>query len=93
MRRRNAKKPQKVPAVHDWRTTDQDEIARRQLRAREAGFRIVNTDPRHPVHSTFHVHSGEDRRYGVEVRNAATREVYCSCVDFRVNGLVTCKHS
>lgn len=92
MRQRKPKATQNAPATYDWRTTDQDEIARRVIRAQEAGFRIVNTDPRHPVHSTFQVHSGADRRYGVEVRNAATREVFCTCVDFRVNGLGTCKH-
>jgi hypothetical protein len=93
MRKRKGTNPQKAPAAHDWRTTDLDEIARRKLRAQEARFRIVNTDPRHPIHSTFDVHSGEDRRYSVEVRNAVTREVFCSCVDFRVNDLGTCKHA
>jgi hypothetical protein len=83
MRKRKGMNPQKAPAAHDWRTTDLDEIARRKIRAQEARFRIVNTDPRQPIHSTFDVHSGEDRRYSVEVRNAVTREVFCSCVDFR----------
>jgi len=82
-----------VPPMHDWRTSDQDEIARRRLRAIEGHFRISNTDARHEIHSTFEVRSGEDRMYEVEVRDAARREVHCTCVDFRVNGLGTCKHA
>ncbi len=93
MRKRKVKKKTvSAPAAHDWRTTDQDEVVRRQIRAKEGRFRIVNTDPRHAIHSTFHVHSGEDRRYSVELRDATQREAVCSCVDFRVNGLGTCKH-
>ncbi|MGE3312912.1 MAG: SNF2-related protein [Limisphaerales bacterium] len=92
MRKRKGKKTLSAPSAHDWRTTDQDEVTRRQIRAKEGRFRIVNTDPRHPIHSTFHVHSGEDRRYSVEFRDAARRDAVCSCVDFRVNGLGTCKH-
>jgi hypothetical protein len=30
----------KVPSVHDWRTTDADEINKRRLRAREESFTI-----------------------------------------------------
>lgn len=32
----------KVPSVHDWRTTDADEINKRRLRAREESFTISN---------------------------------------------------
>ncbi len=85
-------KAPELPPAHDWRTTDHDEIERRRLRAREGRFRIENLDPRHPILSTFLVHSASDRRYSVEVRNAAEREAGCDCVDFRVNGLGTCKH-
>lgn len=82
---------QALPA-HDWRTTDEDEIERRRMRAAEGRYRIVNLTPEYPVHSTFEVHSAKDRKYAVEIRDARSGEVYCECVDFGVNGLGTCKH-
>lgn len=97
MARRTQKRRGAVPPVtppsHDWRTTDGDEIARRRMRAVEGGYRVVNTDNRHPIFSTFRVEAGEDRRYEVEIRDVGGREAYCTCIDFRVNGLGTCKHA
>jgi superfamily II DNA or RNA helicase len=87
------KRSPEPPPAQDWRTTDADEILRRRLRAREGRFRVENTTPAHPVHSTFLVHSARDRRYLVEIRDARSREAVCECVDFRVNGLGTCKHA
>lgn len=81
-----------LPPAHDWRTTDADEIAKRQMRAREERFRIENLDPRHPVCSNFQVHSSSARSYSVEVRDPSARTGICTCVDFRVNNLGTCKH-
>jgi hypothetical protein len=39
----------KVTAPHDWRTTDEDEINRRRLRAQTEAMKVTNTDARHPV--------------------------------------------
>lgn len=87
------KKPDiKVPPPHDWRTTDVDEINKRRLRAREERFAIKNLDPRHPIFSNFQVISGSGQRYTVEVRDVGQRQFACNCVDFRINGLGTCKH-
>ena len=36
----------RLPPADDWRTTDQDEINRRRLRAREESPRVVNRDER-----------------------------------------------
>ena len=47
-----------VPSLHNWRTTDEDEINRRRLRARTEEFRISNLDPQHPIFSNFRVKSG-----------------------------------
>src|SRR5882672_5013538 len=80
------------PSVHDWRTTDQDEINRRRLRAQTEEFRISNLDPRHPIFSNFRVQSGSGLTYSAEIRDVQQRQFACDCVDFRINGLGTCKH-
>lgn len=81
-----------LPPVDDWRTSDQDEITRRRLRAREEHPEIVNRDARFPVYTNFEVHSQSGVTYAVEIRDLAQRQFSCECVDFRVNGLRTCKH-
>lgn len=81
-----------LPPITDWRTTDADEILKRQLRAREEHPRIVNLGPAHPVFSDFEVHSLSGLSYRVEIRDVANRQAACTCTDFRINGLGTCKH-
>ncbi len=81
-----------LPPVDDWRTTDQDEINRRRLRAREEAPQIVNREPRFPVYSGFDVHSPSGVKYSAEIRDLRRRQFSCECVDSRVNGLGTCKH-
>ncbi len=82
----------RLPPADDWRTTDQDEINRRRLRAREEAPTVVNRDTRFPVFSNFDVHSSSGVTYSVEIRDLNERQFGCDCVDFRVNGLNTCKH-
>jgi len=81
-----------VPSAHNWRTTDQDEINRRRERAQTEDFKITNADPAHPIFSNFQVKSGSGLTYSVEVRDLRQRQFACQCVDFRINGLGTCKH-
>lgn len=81
-----------IPPSHDWRTTDEDEINRRRIRARTEGLRVVNEDARHPVFSNFRVKSASGMTYAIEIRDVAGRQFACECPDFRVNGLGTCKH-
>ena len=82
-----------LPPATDWRTTDADEIRKRQLRAREEQARVVNLAPdAHPVFSNFEVHSPSGQTYRVELRDVAARHFACTCTDFRINGLGTCKH-
>ena len=81
-----------MPSPHNWRTTDEDEINRRRARARTEEFRISNVNPRHPVFSNFRVQSGSGLTYSVEIRDVRQRQFACECVDFRINGLGTCKH-
>ena len=81
-----------VPSLHNWRTTDDDEINRRRERARTEEFKITNATPAHPIFSNFQVKSGSGLTYAVEVRDLGQRQFACQCVDFRINGLGTCKH-
>ncbi|MEY2410047.1 MAG: hypothetical protein QOF48_2717 [Verrucomicrobiota bacterium] len=81
-----------TPSIHNWRTTDEDEINRRRWRAQTESFTISNRDARHPIFSNFHVKSGSGLTYSVEVRDLGQRQFICQCVDFRINGLGTCKH-
>src|SRR2546426_2154002 len=82
----------KIPSAHDWRTTDQDEINKRRARARTEVFAISNLDSQHPIFSNFRVKSGSGMNYSVEIRCLRQRQFACDCVDFRINGLGTCKH-
>ena len=81
-----------VPPVHDWRTTDQDEVNRRRQRARMESLAVSNLEPAQEIFSNFRVHSGSGMDYTVEIRDIATRRYSCNCIDFRINGLGTCKH-
>ena len=81
-----------VPPVSNWRTTDQDEINRRKLRAAKEPMRFTNLTPDYPVFSNFSVESASGQTYGVELRQLDPLVASCTCVDFRVNGLCTCKH-
>ncbi len=89
---KNASSQLQVPALHNWRTSDQDEINRRRARAQSEQFRILNDSPQHPIFSNFRVSSGSGMTYAVEIRDVANRHFACECVDFRINGLGTCKH-
>lgn len=82
----------RTPPLHDWRTTDLDEIARRRQRAREEKPQIENRTPDYPVFSNFRVLSSSGFSYDVELRDLTARHFACTCVDFRTSGLGTCKH-
>jgi superfamily II DNA or RNA helicase len=79
-------------STHNWRSSDEDEINRRRWRAQTESFTISNRDARHPIFSNFSVQSGSGLTYSVEVRSLGRRQFACECVDFRINGLGTCKH-
>jgi len=84
--------PDKIPAVTDWRTTDEQELARRRLRAQEESFRIKNKNPGDAIFSQFEVRSQSGMRYSVEVRDLQDRKFDCTCKDFQINQLGSCKH-
>jgi len=92
MSRKRARKDPALPPLTDWRTTDEQELLKRQLRAKEESFRISNQNPDEQIFSNFSIKSGSGLTYSVEVRDVANREFHCTCTDFRINGLGTCKH-
>jgi len=81
-----------VPAAHDWRTTDTDEINKRRRRAQIEPLRVTEMGGDHPIFANFRVSSGSGMAYSVEIRSLRERLCFCTCVDFRINGLGTCKH-
>lgn len=91
-RTRRQDSARQLPPVTDWRTTDAHEILKRQLRAKEERHRVTNLDATHPIFSDFTVHSPSGLDYRVEIRDIGDRQFGCTCTDFRINGLGTCKH-
>jgi hypothetical protein len=88
----SVRKPE-LPPVHDWRTTDEHERARRRARAIEEQPKIRSLDDDPTVIGRYAVTSRSRREYTVELRSMEEPPTaFCSCVDFRVNGLGTCKH-
>ena len=84
---------QKAPAPRGWDTTDEDEIRMRQLRAATEPMDIQALDKGNEYYSTFAVRAKSTLNpYRVEIRSLDRRENTCTCPDFRVNGLGTCKH-
>src|SRR5438552_2923882 len=81
-----------VAMPHNWKTSDEDEINRRRHRAETEGFTVANLDTRFPVFSNFRVKSDRGLSYSVEIRDVRARQFARQCVDFRINGLGTCKH-
>ena len=81
-----------VPSEGNWRTTDEDEINRRRLRAREEAMKVANLAAEYPLFSDFRVTSGSSRPYVVQIHDVRARQFSCACMDHRINGLGTCKH-
>jgi predicted nucleic acid-binding Zn finger protein len=69
----------------------EQQIAERQARAGDAGVRVLER-PAGSVYGDYKIKSGSGRTYLVAVRGPGLFENYCSCPDFAVNTLGTCKH-
>jgi len=84
---------QKAPVPRGWDTTDEDEIQMRLYRAGTEPMDIESLDKGEPYYSRFTVRAKSTLNpYCVEIRSLDRRENTCTCPDFRVNGLGTCKH-
>jgi SNF2 family DNA or RNA helicase len=67
------------------------EIAARRERAQGAVARIL-TRPDADVYGDYQVRSSSNKTYRVAMRGPGLFDNYCSCPDFAVNTLGTCKH-
>ena len=76
-----------------WKTSDKDEIERRRERARVQPIDVQHVAGTDPIYGDFLAGTeGTGRSYVVEIRSLTDLENTCDCMDFRVNGLGTCKH-
>jgi len=79
------RKPEEM-SLEEW------QVALRRQFGREQSFRFKNVG-QHPVFSEFEVTNPQtERTYRVAIRGCGLGENYCSCPDFAVNTLGTCKH-
>jgi superfamily II DNA or RNA helicase len=69
----------------------EQQIAERQERAASAVARILER-PAGSAYGDYKIKSGSGRTYRVAVRGPKLFDNYCSCPDFAVNTLGTCKH-
>lgn len=79
------RKPEEM-SLEEW------QVALRREYGREQKFRLKNVGGE-PMFSEFEVTNPETKRtYRVAIRGSALGENHCSCPDFAVNTLGTCKH-
>ncbi|MBX3180419.1 MAG: DEAD/DEAH box helicase [Candidatus Hydrogenedentes bacterium] len=93
-RRKVAKKPQRTSRTRKplSMTLEAWQVALRREYGREQNFRERNLGE-DPIFSSFTVHNpGSGRTYRVAIRGANLGDNFCSCPDFAVNTLGTCKH-
>lgn len=83
-----------LPAQQDWRTTDAQEISRRQVRALENPPSLRPVTKHDKIHATFESSSRDsDRTYTVEIIDLSSGLFFSTSPDFATNGLGTCKHT
>jgi hypothetical protein len=75
-----------------WLTSDQDELALRRWRGRTEILSVKALEPDHPYFGAFRAQSASGGSYEVEIRSFDALANSCGCIDYRVNGLGTCKH-
>ncbi len=69
----------------------EEQISARQLRAPTA-IQSILAKPNGQAYGDYEVRSASGRKYRVAMRGPSLFENYCSCSDFAVNTLGTCKH-
>ncbi|MBX2876526.1 MAG: DEAD/DEAH box helicase [Saprospiraceae bacterium] len=68
------------------------QISLRKQYGKEQEFQLTN-EGEHPVWSDFIIHNAtRNSNYRLALRGQEVGQNYCSCFDFRVSGLGTCKH-
>lgn len=87
-------KPKRIPYYYkpEGMNYEQWQIGLRRQFGSEQEFKVVNLDG-HPVFADFSVTNPKtDKTYKVAIRSEDIGLNYCSCPDFRINTLGTCKH-
>ncbi len=69
----------------------EEQISARQQRARKA-IQTILTEPAGQAYGDYVVQAASGRKYRVAMRGPSVFENFCSCADFAVNTLGTCKH-
>jgi len=90
--KKRSSKKQKSPVFQGWRTTDEEEIARRRHRGATESFSIQANTSHHPYYGNYSVRSSSGGDYDVEIRSLHETNNSCGCPDYAVNQLGTCKH-
>ena len=67
------------------------EIAARQERAQDAAVKILSR-PHDGAYGDYQIRSSSKKTYRVAMRGPGLFDNYCSCPDFAINTLGTCKH-
>lgn len=78
-----------------WISTDEEEIERRRLRSIEEPLTVKSLKTKSQatsIYGDYLVTSTDDKQYLVEYRHKQLRINSCTCPDYQVNGLATCKH-
>jgi len=92
-RKRKAKAVLDRPALPPgWHSSDDHEITLRRWRGRTEILSVKALEPDHPYFGTFCAQSASGGSYEVEIRSLNELINSCGCIDYRVNGLGTCKH-
>jgi hypothetical protein len=92
-RKRKAKAVLDRPALPPgWHSSDDHEITLRRWRGRTEILSVKALEPDHPYFGTFRAQSASGGSYEVEIRSLNDMINSCGCIDYRVNGLGTCKH-
>jgi SNF2 family DNA or RNA helicase len=81
----NTRKPDEI-SLNEWQTELRKQFAPDQK------FKFKNTGD-NPVYSDFEIFNPQTgKKYKVSIRDNVKSYNYCSCPDFKINGLGTCKH-
>ncbi len=88
---RKARGP-KRPEFLGWNTTDDEEVERRRWRGITEVADFEELEPEFRAYGSFRVQSSTGSSYVVEIRHLKRRMNSCTCRDFEVAELGTCKH-
>ena len=92
MRKKNSSKKKKTQNNSLVLTTESEELEFRQQRGKNEGMSVEALQQHHFPFVDYAVHSEMGVEYTVEIRSLTQAINSCSCPDFHVNTLGTCKH-